>query len=134
MQVKKFTKKEYEVLKKAKGTDELRSFEEIKPVKWNNLKREYVAEIKGVCDKFDGLEREFISNVSNYSENGQEADLDCKEPEGNGELIEVRSGSHRNLIKAIFRHEKDKYRLIAMRNGASAYYGGGNTTKWNIFK
>ena len=134
MEIEKFDNETLEVLKTAKGTETEYKFNEIVPTKWNNLKREYVAEIVGVTKKFDGLERQFISNVDNYREGGKTADLLCVEPEEDNCLLEIRAGSHRNLLKTIFRKEGEKYKIVAIRNGASAYYGGGNTTKWNIFK
>lgn len=79
------------------------------------------------------MERAFISNRTDFSSSGANASLETNEPQKIGTIIEVKSGSHKNMYKKLYRKEKNgKWRLIAKRKGLGGYYGGGNKSDWEL--
>ena len=122
--VERFDESSFEKLRNAIGEEDLYEFEDIIPTTWNHLKKEYVAIILGVTDKYDGLDRNFISSRYDYTSSKANAKLEAPEPRKIGTLIEVKEGSYKNMYKRVFRKEEDGWRLIAEREGQSSYFGG----------
>jgi len=122
----------YESLQSAKGV----LVEDIVfPRSWNHLKGEYVALVTGKDDKF-GLRRDFISSRKNLTSSRLNADLvlnvNLKDlPVGT--ILEVKDGSHKNLSQKIYRKDSDGWKKIAVREGKSAYFGGGWMKEWKFF-
>jgi hypothetical protein len=138
--IKKFDKETFEELKNAKGEKNkvmgglvTLKWSNIVPTSWNHFKKEYVAIIKCCSEDFDGLEREFISDRTNFSSSGKNADLETVEPTEENILIEIKTGSHKSMTKTIYRRENGLWIPIAGREGRGNYFGGGNTTGWKIF-
>jgi len=140
LDISKFNEEYFKILENAKGeidTLSNKEFSKILPHTWNHYKKQYVAEIEAPSLKYDGLERDFISSRENFSSSGKNADLTFPDinnvsyPEGT--LIEFKIGSHKNMIKQIYRRDKDGWRRIAKRETYGGYYGGKNKEKWKLF-
>ena len=122
----------FQRLQRAKGKGELYAWDDIIPHSWNHYKQQYVAIIRGDHEKF-GLDREFISVKHNFTSSGANADLEAEEPTEEGTLVETKKGSHKHMYKCIYRREKGGWRLIAMRESYSGYFGGANKGGYKIY-
>jgi len=136
--IQKFDEAQFNKLKTALGKDYSYTddeFNNIMPKGWNHLKKDYVAEITGFSDKYDGLNRTFISELSNFSSSKKNASIEVPDMGEmfEGDLIEIKTGSHKNMSKNIYRKDKDGWRLIAQRKGTGDWYGGGNKEEWQVY-
>lgn len=122
----------FDFLKNVQGEGNY-DFETIVPKSWNHYKRQYVAEIIGPDEKYDGLKRGFISKLTNFSRSGANASLEVDEPEHAGTLIEVKEGSHKHMYVTIYRKKKNgKWEGIAQKEVAGGFYGGGLRQGWRL--
>lgn len=93
------------------------------PTSWNHLKKQYVAIIYGTYEKYDGLERKFISNLKNRTSSGKNAELEANEPQQIGSVVEVKDGSHKYMSKSLWLKKEDGYwHQIAERENYSQWY------------
>lgn len=122
-------REEYDKIISAKG-EKVNVYDYL-PTSWNHLKKQYVAKVTfGENTLFD---RDFISKKYDESSSGRNASLECNiEYLKDGDVIETKTGSHKNMTKYVLQKRGEDFYLLATRECYGDYFGGGNKEEYAI--